>query len=214
MLDALLIQQYQRPKPIAPGAFLLCGLAEPHAVRILESIESVAGHAPFRHMSTPGGYGMSVSMTNCGDFGWVSDRTGYRYDANDPQSGRKWPAMPPLLRALAVRAASEAGYSGFAPDSCLINRYAPGAKLSLHQDKDERSYDSPIVSISLGLPATFLFGGPGRKDAVRKIALLHGDVVVWGGLARLAFHGIAPVKDGDHPLTGQSRINLTFRKSH
>jgi alkylated DNA repair protein (DNA oxidative demethylase) len=209
----LLSQPYKGPKPIIPGASLLCGLAEPFAVEILESVEAIARHAPFRHMTTPGGYGMSVSMTNCGGFGWVTNRTGYRYDANDPESGQPWPTMPPLLRTLARWAASEAGYFDFAPDSCLINRYAPGTKLSLHQDKNELSHDAPIVSVSLGLPATFLFGGVSRKEPTRKIGLLHGDVVVWGGPARMAFHGVAPIKDGSHPLTGQARINLTFRKS-
>ena len=155
---------------------------------------------------------MSVAMTNCGRVGWVSDRTGYRYDPVDPDTKLPWPAMPPPFIDLAVRAASEAGFANYDPDACLINRYAAGAKLSLHQDRDEKDPWAPIVSVSLGLPATFLWGGKRRADPVRRMRLESGDVVVWGGPARFVYHGVAPLKDGEHPLTGAVRLNLTFRK--
>ena len=164
-------------------------------------------------MVTPGGARMSVAMTNCGQVGWVSDRRGYRYDGIDPDSGRPWPPMPGRLQRLAVRTAAMAGFAGFEPDACLINRYAPGTRLSLHQDRNERDLLAPVVSVSLGLPAVFLFGGLRRADPVQRIALLHGDVVVWGGRQRLAFHGVTPLADGEHALTGRCRINLTFRKA-
>ncbi len=156
---------------------------------------------------------MSVAMTNCGGAGWVTDRTGYRYDGVDPNSGKPWPAMPPSFRALAGQAAAEAGFKGFSPDACLINRYQPGARMSLHQDKDEADFDAPIVSVSLGLPAVFMFGGLKRSDRPRRFRLQHGDIAVWGGPMRLAFHGVAPLADGEHALMGRQRINLTFRKA-
>jgi alkylated DNA repair protein (DNA oxidative demethylase) len=197
---------------IAQGATLLRGLANMMEGDLLAALRDIVVRAPFRHMVTPGGHAMSVAMTNCGDRGWVTDRSGYRYDATDPETGRPWPAMPPSFRDLAARAAEQAGFPRFAPDACLVNRYAPGAKMSLHQDKDELDLGAPIVSVSLGLPATFLFGGLSRKDAPRRYRLEHGDVAVWGGPVRLAFHGVAPLKDDDHPLMGRQRINLTFRK--
>lgn len=181
--------------------------------QLLNEIEQIAARAPFRHMVTPGGYTMSVAMTNCGAAGWVTDRTGYRYDARDGESGRPWPAMPRVFLDLATGAAGQAGFAGFAPDSCLINRYEPGAKLSLHQDRDEADFAAPIVSVSLGLPATFLFGGLKRGDPHTAIDLNHGDVVAWGGPSRLAFHGVLPLRDGEHPKLGRRRINLTFRKA-
>ncbi|SJZ90105.1 alkylated DNA repair protein (DNA oxidative demethylase) [Enhydrobacter aerosaccus] len=196
---------------IAEGAVLLHGKALPYETALLAAVDVIAAQAPFRRMVTPSGYVMSVAMTNCGRAGWVTDRTGYRYDRQDPDSGRPWPAMPPVFRVLAAEAALEAGYGGFAPDSCLINRYLPGARLSLHQDKDERDFSQPIVSVSLGLPAAFQFGGVKRKDAVKRYPLRHGDVVVWGGPSRLFHHGVLTVKDGTHPLLGRQRINLTFR---
>ncbi|BAC48228.1 alkylated DNA repair protein [Bradyrhizobium diazoefficiens USDA 110] len=168
--------------------------------------------SPFRRMTTPGGYQMSVAMTNCGERGWITDHTGYRYDPVDPRTGVPWPAMPPAFRDLARRAAEQGGFTGFAPDACLVNRYEPGTRLSLHQDKDELDYAAPIVSVSLGLPATFLFGGMARSDKPRRFRLVHGDVVVWGGASRLAYHGVAPLADGEHALLGRQRINLTFRK--
>ncbi|WP_315719202.1 MULTISPECIES: DNA oxidative demethylase AlkB [unclassified Bradyrhizobium] len=198
---------------LAPGATMLRGFARPHEMELITAIEAITAEAPFRRMITPGGHQMSVAMTNCGPLGWVTDRSGYRYDPVDPESGQPWPAMPPLLRELAENAAREAGFAGFAPDACLINRYEPGAKMSLHQDRDERDVGAPIVSVSLGLPATFLFGGLKRTDKTQRYRLVHGDVVVWGGPARLAFHGIAPLADGEHALLGRRRINLTFRRA-
>jgi DNA oxidative demethylase len=198
---------------LAEGAALLRGFARPRQHELIAAIEAIAAEAPFRHLITPGGYRMSVAMTNCGAVGWVSDASGYRYDGIDPESGKPWPAMPTLFRTLAEQAAADAGFTSFAPDACLINRYEPGARLSLHQDRDERHMGAPIVSISLGLPATFLFGGLKRSDPTRRYRLEHGDVVVWGGPARLAFHGVAPLAEGEHSLLGRKRINLTFRRA-
>lgn len=195
------------------GPILLRGFVLDMEDALLADLTRIAADAPFRHMTTPGGFQMSVAMTNCGDVGWVTDRSGYRYDPCDPVSGKPWPAMPATFRDLADRASAHAGFAGFKPDACLINRYDPGAKLSLHQDKDEKDFDAPIVSVSLGLPATFLFGGLKRKDPQEKIELIHGDVIVWGGPSRLAYHGINPLKDGHHPKLGPHRINLTFRKA-
>jgi DNA oxidative demethylase len=198
---------------LAEGAVLLRGFARPLQHELTAAIEAITAQAPFRHLITPGGYRMSVAMTNCGAVGWVSDASGYRYDSIDPESGKPWPAMPTLFRTLAEQAAAEAGFTGFAPDACLINRYEPGARLSLHQDRDERNLGAPIVSISLGLPATFLFGGLKRSDPTQRYRLEHGDIVVWGGAARLAFHGVAPLVEGEHGLLGRKRINLTFRRA-
>lgn len=198
---------------LAPGAVLLRGRALPLERPLLEALDEVTGQAPFRRMVTPGGYEMSVAMTNCGAAGWVTDRKGYRYDPIDPETGRPWPAMPAAFRRLAAEAAADAGYPSFAPDACLVNCYEPGARLSLHQDRDERDFGQPIVSVSLGLPAIFQFGGPKRSDTPRRIPLRHGDVAVWGGPSRLHYHGILALKDGDHPALGRRRINLTFRKA-
>jgi alkylated DNA repair protein (DNA oxidative demethylase) len=195
------------------GAVLLRGHALPLAAKLLAAIDGIAAQSPFRHMVTPGGYKMSVAMTNCGTTGWVTDRTGYRYDAHDPDSGAPWPAMPAAFLALAGDAAEEAGFAGFVPDACLVNCYEPGTRLSLHQDKDERDYGHPVVSVSLGLPATFQFGGLKRTDRPLKVPLRHGDVVVWGGAARLVYHGVLALKDGEHPLVGRRRFNLTFRRA-
>lgn len=208
-----LIAPAHRNETLGDGAVLLAGFALAEAETLLEAIASVATRAPFRHLVTPGGKRMSVAMTNCGRLGWVSDRSGYRYDPIDPESGRPWPVMPPLFAALAERAALAARYPGFAPEACLVNRYCPGARLSLHQDRDERNLSKPIVSVSLGLPASFLWGGPRRADRPRRIAVRHGDVVVWGGPSRLNFHGVAPLAEGNHPLTAGHRFNLTFRKA-
>jgi alkylated DNA repair protein (DNA oxidative demethylase) len=194
------------------GAVLLRGFAAVEAPALLEEVARIAQAAPFRRLVTPGGYTMSVAMTNCGRLGWVSDRTGYRYDPADPDSGAPWPAMPETFLDLAVRAAAEAGFSPYDPDACLINRYTPGAKLGLHQDRDEKDAWAPIVSVSLGAPAVFLWGGKRRSDPVRRLRVEHGDVAVWGGPARFVYHGVAPLKAGQHPLTGDTRINLTFRK--
>jgi alkylated DNA repair protein (DNA oxidative demethylase) len=180
---------------------------------VLGALREVTAAAPFRNMVTPGGYRMSVAMTNCGALGWVTDRSGYRYDSVDPESGKKWPAMPGAFRELAERAAAEAGFREFRPDACLINRYEPEAKLSLHQDKDERDFTQPIVSVSLGIPAIFLFGGFARGDKTQRVPLEHGDVVAWGGPARLRYHGVMTLKEDEHPLLGRMRVNLTFRKA-
>jgi DNA oxidative demethylase len=198
---------------LSPGATLLRAFALAHDVQLLESLQDVIRCAPFRFMMTPGGYRMSVAMTNCGTAGWITDRSGYRYDSIDPLTGRCWPALPPEFALVAVRAAVRAGFAGFSPDACLINRYEPGARLSLHQDKNERDLDAPIVSVSLGLPAVFLFGGLDRGEKPQRVPLSHGDVVVWGGPSRLRYHGVMPLKEGDHRLLGRSRVNLTFRKA-
>ena len=198
---------------LAPGAVVLRGFATPYETALLADLQNVLALAPFRHMITPGGFRMSVAMTNCGALGWVTDRTGYRYDAVDPCSGHHWPRMPATFLRLAADAAAHAGFDGFAPDACLINRYAPGARLSLHQDRNEHDYREPIVSASLGLPAMFLFGGVARADRAMRVPLAHGDVVVWGGPARLRHHGVLPLAQGHHPLMGECRINLTFRKA-
>jgi alkylated DNA repair protein (DNA oxidative demethylase) len=198
---------------IAEGAALLRGLAKPVEADLIAALREIVSQAPFRRMITPGGHQMSVAMTSCGSAGWVTDRSGYRYDGVDPESGKPWPAMPPVLCDLAGQAAATAGFASFSPDACLINRYQPGARMSLHQDKDEQDFDAPIVSVSLGLPAIFLFGGLKRADKPRRFRLEHGDIAVWGGPARLFFHGVAPLADGEHSVMGRQRINLTFRKA-
>jgi alkylated DNA repair protein (DNA oxidative demethylase) len=198
---------------IAPGAVLLHGFAREGDAALLQAIESVLAQAPLRHLQTPGGYTMSVAMSNCGPLGWVSSASGYRYAACDPLSGQPWPAMPACLMALAQRAAAQAGYANFQPDACLINEYVPGAKLSLHQDKDEKDLRAPIISLSLGLPAVCLFGTSRRKDRPQRYRLVHGDVVVWGGPSRLAYHGVTALADGEHALLGRRRLNLTFRSA-
>lgn len=199
--------------PLAEGAVLLRSFTSNTSATLIQSLDEIVSSAPFRHMVTPGGFRMSVAMTNCGSAGWISDKKGYRYSAVDPTTEQPWPVMPASFQHLAISAATEAGFANFLPDACLINRYAPGARLTLHQDKDEADFNAPIVSVSLGLPAVFLFGGLTRKDRPRRLLLESGDVAVWGGPARLAYHGVAPLADGDHPLTGPFRINLTFRKA-
>lgn len=201
-----------RTVALSPGAMLLHGHARAVAGELLDGIAAVAREAPFRRMETPGGRAMSVAMTNCGDLGWTTDRRGYRYATADPATGRPWPAMPGAFAALARRAAATAGFAGFAPDACLVNRYEAGARMGLHQDRDEADMAQPIVSVSLGVSAVFLWAGAARRGA-RRVPLDHGDVVVWGGPARLAFHGIAPLPAGSHPATGDIRYNLTFRRA-
>jgi alkylated DNA repair protein (DNA oxidative demethylase) len=196
---------------IAAGAVVLHENALVFEDALLAALQEVTAQAPFRNMVTPGGFPMSVAMTNCGAVGWITDRTGYRYDRVDPETGLPWPTLPEVFRAVASAAAAEAGYPKFAPDACLINRYEPGARLSLHQDKNEQQLAHPIVSLSLGLPARFQFGGVKRTDPVRSYALHHGDVAVWGGPSRLCYHGVLPLKDGVHDKLGRQRINLTFR---
>lgn len=198
---------------LAPGAVVLRGLALPLQTALLDALHHVIARAPLRHMVTPGGFRMSVAMTNCGAFGWVTDRRGYRYDTLDPLSGKPWPALPGVFATLAASAASAAGFNDFAPDACLINRYEPGARLSLHQDRNERDFSAPIVSVSLGIPAVFLFGGERRRDRAQRVPLQHGDVVVWGGPARLRYHGVLPLKEDRHPVLGGCRFNLTLRKA-
>jgi DNA oxidative demethylase len=200
-------------RSLGPGATLLRGFARASSSRLIEAIEEVARQSPFRRMTTPGGFQMSVAMTNCGDAGWITDRNGYRYGAHDPLSGLRWPPMPPVVTELATRSAAAGGFAGFIPDACLINQYEPGARLSLHQDKDERNLGFPVVSVSLGLQAVFLFGGPRRTDRTQPVLLEHGDVVVWGGPSRLWYHGVRPLKEGAHAEVGRRRINLTFRKA-
>jgi alkylated DNA repair protein (DNA oxidative demethylase) len=198
---------------LARGAILLRGFAPGRQAAMFDDLHGVIAQAPFRHMVTPGGFTMSVAMTNCGELGWVTDKNGYRYDALDPLTGRLWPDMPASFMALAHEAAMQAGYSDFKPDACLINRYQVGARMSLHQDKNERDFNQPIVSVSLGVPAVFQLGGFKRSDKAMKLPLSHGDVVVWGGESRLRYHGVLPLKAGNHPAFGEYRLNLTFRKA-
>jgi DNA oxidative demethylase len=205
--------QPRREDALGSGAVVLRGFATPHERELLADVRAVAAEAPFRRMVTPGGFRMSVAMTNCGSLGWVTDKTGYRYDATDPETGKRWPDMPLSFLRVAEDAAANAGFPAFAPDACLVNRYESGARLSLHQDRNERDFLQPVVSVSLGLPATFLFGGSNRGDKTIRVPLEHGDVVVWGGPARLRYHGVAPLEAGHHPLLGALRINLTFRKA-
>lgn len=201
------------PPPARDGLRILRGFALPCAGEVLAAVERVTMEAPFRRMQVPGGGHMSVAMSNCGALGWVADMGGYRYEPADPQGGKPWPAIPPVIRDLAIRAAEAAGFPGFAPDACLINLYEPGARMGLHQDRDESDGSAPIVSLSLGLSATFLFGGVKRADPVERIVLDHGDMVVWGGPLRRAYHGVAPLRDGIHPVLGRRRVNLTIRKA-
>jgi DNA oxidative demethylase len=198
---------------LGPRAFVLRGLALPYVPDLLTALDAIQAAAPFRHMVTRGGFRMSVALTNCGALGWTTDRRGYRYTAQDPETGRDWPGMPVVFLSLAREAATQAGFADFTPDACLINRYEPGARLSLHQDKDELDFAAPIVSVSLGSPAVFLFGGNKRADKASRVPLNHGDVVVWGGPDRLRHHGVLPLKEAHHPVLGVQRINLTFRKA-
>jgi len=199
---------------LAPGAALLPGAAMDEEAQILHDLDDLLVQAPPRHMLTPGGLRMSVAMSNCGRLGWVSDRSGYRYQQSDPESGRPWPPLPASFMRLARRAASRAGYDDFEPDACLLSVYAPGARLSLHQDKDERDVAGhPLVSLSLGLPAVFQLGGLARGDKAIKVPLSHGDALVWGGASRLRYHGVETVADGEHPRLGRRRVNLSFRRA-
>ncbi|MDI9280121.1 DNA oxidative demethylase AlkB [Pantoea sp. EABMAA-21] len=199
---------------MSEGAVILKGFLLKHEQELLRNLERITDLSAFRHMVTPGGYRMSVAMTNCGPRGWVTDERGYRYSETDPETGHAWPEMPALYSQLARQAAAVAGYHDFCSDACLINRYIPGARLSLHQDKDEKNFTHPIVSFSLGLPATFDFGGRTRSAPVTPYLLEHGDVVVWGGPSRMFYHGIRTLKKGHHERMGSQRINLTFRRAH
>ncbi len=206
-------QAPRRDEPLGDGAVVLRGFALAEESALLQAVSAIVAQAPFRHLVTPGGLRMSVAMTNAGPRGWVSDRRGYRYDPIDPDSGQPWPPLPPACMRLAGAAAARAGFPGFVPDACLLNRYEPGTRLSLHQDRDERDLGLPIVSVSLGIPAVFLFGGLRRTDPVQRVPLTHGDVVVWGGAARLRFHGVLPLKPNHHAALGECRINLSFRRA-
>jgi alkylated DNA repair protein (DNA oxidative demethylase) len=198
---------------LCEGAVVLRGFALADEAALAAGVRAVAAAAPFRHMVTPGGFRMSVAMTNCGALGWVSSAAGYRYAPTDPDSGARWPEMPEAFATLATRAAAAAGFLGFMPDACLVNRYEPGARLTAHQDRDERDFGAPIVSVSLGVPATFLFGGLARKARPDRVPLEHCDVVVWGGPARLRYHGVAALKEARHAFAGAARINLTLRRA-
>ena len=202
-----------RRQRLGPASMLLRGFALPRARELVSAIADIQAVSPFRHMATPGGFTMSVALTNCGALGWTTDRRGYRYTAVDPGTGKPWPPMPEAFARLANAAATAAGFDDFAPDACLVNRYAPGARLSLHQDRNERDYDAPIVSVSLGMRATFLFGGHARNDPTVKVPLHHGDVMVWGGVDRLRYHGVMPLADEPHAQLGSQRVNFTFRKA-
>jgi DNA oxidative demethylase len=208
-----LFEQETQSRWLAPGALHLPGGLDslgPGSAWLLAWIGAVSSQAPFRHLRTPGGQSMSVAMTNAGPCGWVSDRRGYRYSPLDPLSQQPWPPLPRELLTLASDAAQAAGFADFEPDACLINRYLPGARMSLHQDRDEASFAHPIVSVSLGLAAEFLLGGLTRGDAVQRLMLRSGDLLVLGGEARLRFHGVAPVKAG---AEGELRFNLTLRRA-
>lgn len=207
------LQQPSRIEQIGTQSRVLRGCALPWVDALLPALRSVLRAAPFRQMVTPGGFTMSVGLSSCGQLGWTTDRGGYRYAAIDPHSGQPWPPLPEVFRQLARAAAQEAGFEAFEPDACLINHYVPGARMSLHQDKNERDYNAPIISVSLGLPAVFQFGTDQRSDRPLRISLFHGDVVVWGGVDRLRYHGVLPLKDGNHPVLGPRRINLTFRQA-
>jgi alkylated DNA repair protein (DNA oxidative demethylase) len=194
---------------LGDGISLLRGLAD--TSRLFPLVQRIAAVAPFRHLVTPGGQTMSVAMTNCGNVGWVSDRSGYRYSSRDPLTDLDWPRMPEEFMRLALAAATAGGFPAFMPDACLINRYSPGARLTAHRDADEQNFAQPIVSVSMGLPASFAFYGLARGGRGQTVALADGDVLVWGGASRLVYHAVRPVKPGHHSITGNHRFNLTFR---
>jgi len=212
-LDLFGVPAQKQRQRLGPAAMVLRGFALPYVREVIPAIGVINSMAPFRHMVTPGGFTMSVALTNCGALGWTTDRRGYRYTSVDPVTGEPWPIMPKVFVRLATKAAAAAGFDAFEPDACLVNRYLPGSRLSLHQDKNEQDYDAPIVSVSLGMRATFLFGGHARTDRKVKVPLEHGDVAVWGGADRLRYHGVMPLMDEPHPLLGSLRINCTFRKA-
>jgi alkylated DNA repair protein (DNA oxidative demethylase) len=216
VIDARQIGLFDDPNAdieLGPSARVLTGFVLAESRVLLSEIARIEAAAPFRHLVTPGGHTMSVAMTNAGRVGWASDQRGYRYVAADPLTGLAWPPIPPLFLDVARRAAEAVGFDGFAPDACLVNRYAPGSRLTLHQDRDETDMRQPIVSVSLGLPATFLWGHGAPGGKIRRVTLVHGDVVVWGGPSRMVFHGVDVLKDGMRPLTGALRYNLTFRSA-
>lgn len=205
----------QLPKKtrIAEGAYWLRGHALPAADLLWAELRKHFATYPPQQMFTPMGYKMSVRSTSMGDAAWVGTKKGYGYASIDTAINQALPPLPSTFLSLANHAATEAGYNDFTPDSCLINCYDIGSKMGLHQDKDERDFNQPIVSVSLGIPATFLFGGAKRSDKPTQIPLTHGDVVVWGGASRLFYHGVQTIKPNKHPLLGELRCNLTFRKA-
>lgn len=197
---------------IAQDVSLLRGFAAPTGPLVL-AIESIAGRAPFRHLETRSGGRMSVAMTNCGPWGWHSDARGYRYVEHDPLTGERWPPMPAPFAQLAAEAAALGGFPGFEPDACLVNRYVPGAQMGAHRDWDELDKRHPIVSVSIGLPALFLWYGAKRQGKPIVTPVEDGDVVVWGGSARAGYHGVRKLPPGAHPAAGALRYNLTFRRA-
>jgi alkylated DNA repair protein (DNA oxidative demethylase) len=197
--------------PIAPDVTLLRGFAATASLRA--AIGAIAAAAPFRHLTTPGGGRMSVAMTNCGAWGWHSDARGYRYVARDPDSDAPWPAMPPSFRVLAVEAAAAGGFDGFEPDCCLVNRYLVGAQMGAHRDFDELDLRHPIVSVSIGLPALFLWYGATRRGPALRVPLADGDVVVFGGSARAGYHGVRRLAAPEPGVAATVRYNLTFRRA-
>ncbi len=204
--DALSIQ-------ISPDAVLFKAALKPVASSLLEEIRTISGANPFRQRKTPGGQLMSAAMTNCGAWGWVTDADGYRYSDIEPETGRTWLPIPAVWIQWVNLFCQRAGLGTFNPDACLINRYAPGAGMGLHQDKDEKDLAIPIVSFSLGAPVLFRWGGLNRQEPVSEFLLEHGDVLVWGGADRMRFHGVKKLRRYQHPLTGHYRYNLTFRQS-
>ncbi|WP_455925487.1 DNA oxidative demethylase AlkB [Pseudomonas putida] len=213
LFDEAATHQPPRVEQIGPQTFVLRAFALPFIDDVLPPLRAVLKAAPFRRMLTPGGQTMSVALSNCGALGWTTDAHGYRYTPLDPRTGQPWPALPAAFSRLASEAAALAGFADFIADACLVNRYVPGARMSLHQDRNERDYDAPIVSVSLGLPAMFQMGGLQRSERPLRVPLLHGDVMVWGGVDRLRFHGVLPLKEGTHPIMGAQRINFTLRKA-
>lgn len=195
------------------SAWVLRGFAMACIPELLTELGGIEARSPFRHMVTASGLRLAVAVTSCGELGWTSDRHGYCYRADDPLSGKPWPTMPPRFAELAEAAARDAGFAGFKPDACLINRYRPGDRLSLHQDRNERDFSAPIVTVSLGMSAVFLWGGKARSDRAVRVQVHHGDVMVWGGVDRLRFHGVMPVVGSAHEVLGRQRISLTFRKA-
>ncbi len=194
-------------------AIILKGFVRAKANQLVKDAELISQQSPFRTMTTPGGGKMSVAITNCGHCGWLSDEHGYRYQQIDPVTHRSWPEMPQSFLKICAAATKAASFAEFMPDACLLNKYQADAKMGLHNDNDEHDLTAPIVSVSLGLDAVFLFGGKTRQSPTRKYLLSHGDVVVFGGQSRLNFHGISLIKPTyiSDDLTDH-RLNLTFRK--
>ncbi|THJ30850.1 DNA oxidative demethylase AlkB [Lampropedia aestuarii] len=198
---------------LGPQAVVLRQKASPLAAELVARIEDVLQHSPLYQMATPGGKPLSVRTTSCGTHGWSSDPTGYSYVRHHPLTDQAWPEIPAAWSALATEAAQEAGFAQFAPDTCLINQYGLDSKMALHQDRSEQDLRQPVVSISLGMSALFLWGGMQRSDKPAHVLLHHGDMVVWGGVDRLRFHGIKHLTGAPHPQLGAMRYNLTLRRA-